>query len=87
MPPHSERLYGSIAAAKAVGISLRQLYYWVSVQRVVHPRVRQRGMRRFRYFTSRDLKTLQAVQRLIEHGYTLQAAVRMARGPRASHRD
>jgi DNA-binding transcriptional MerR regulator len=73
-------LYGSIAVAKAVGVSLRQLYYWVDVLRVVHPQVRQHGTRTFRRFTSADLTRLQSLKCLVERGYTLKAAARMVNG-------
>ncbi|MCI0560156.1 MAG: MerR family transcriptional regulator [Nitrososphaera sp.] len=68
--------YGSIAVAREVGISLRQLYYWVHVLRVAHPRMRRHGMRRFRRFSTQDLRKLKAVKRFVEKGYTLKAAVR-----------
>lgn len=70
---------GSGATAKAVGISLRQLYYWVHVLHVVHPRLQSHGRRRFRSFSAQDLRTLKAVKRLLGSGYTLRAAVRASR--------
>lgn len=70
---------GSIATAKAVGISLRQLYYWVQVLHIVHPQLQSHGRRRFRSFSAQDLRTLKAVKRLLGSGYTLQAAVRNSR--------
>ena len=38
MSRYEGRRFGSIAVAKEVGISLRQLYYWVHVLRIVQPR-------------------------------------------------
>jgi len=72
-------LVGSIAAARAAGISLRQLYYWVDILHVVQPQVRQHGLRRFRHFTAADVQRLQMLRRLLEEGYTLQAAARQTR--------
>ena len=74
------RWYGSVAAAKEVGISLRQCYYWVDVLRIVRPRIQQCGMRRFRRFTAADLGVLRGVKESVAQGYTLQAAARKARG-------
>ena len=77
MSMHDGRLYGSCAAAKEAGISLRQLYYWVNRLKVVQPQTRPCGGRTFRQFTSADLERLTRVRRLVERGYMLQAAVRM----------
>ena len=71
------RLYGSSATAREIGISLRQLYYWVNVLRVVQPQMRSCGCRFFRRFTAGDLERLRMMQHLIGRGYTLRAAARM----------
>lgn len=75
MMSNDRQLYGSVAVAKALSISLRQLYYWVHVLHVVQPLMRQHGRRRFRRFTGADVKTLTEVRRLVKRGYTLTAAV------------
>ena len=77
--PATNQLYGSIAAAQEAGLSLRQLYYWVEVLRVVTPRMQPHGKRTFRAFTRRDVQRLKAVKRLLARGYTLQAAARKVR--------
>lgn len=77
--PSQFRHYGSIAVATQVGLSLRQLYYWVEVLRIVTPRMQPHGRRIFRAFTHRDVQQLKAVKRLLARGYTLQAAARKAR--------
>ena len=71
--------YGTIAVARAVRLSLRQLYYWVNVVRVVRPRLRRHGARRFRSFSADEVATLRAVKRLMDRGYTLRAAVRASK--------
>ena len=71
--------YGTIAVARAVRLSLRQLYYWVNVVRVVRPRLRRHGARRFRHFSADDLATLRAVKRRLDRGYTLRAAVKASK--------
>ena len=72
--------YGSVAVAMEVGISLRQLYYWVEVLHVVRPANHPHGARIFRRFTARDVTTLRTVKRLLERGYTLRASIRLANG-------
>ena len=77
MSVQDAQLYGSSAAAREVGVSLRQLYYWVGVLQVVSPQQRQHGTRVFRRFDAAHLKTLKQLRRLLERGFTLQAAARM----------
>ena len=71
--------YGSIAVAKTIGISLRQLYYWVDVLHATAPLTHQHGLRRFRRFSSQDLQRLKAIRGLTQQGYTLRAAIRIAK--------
>ena len=74
--------YGSVAAALEVGISLRQLYYWVEVLHAVQPSNHKHGERMFRRFTAEDVARLVAVKRLLTDGYTLRAAIlRVSRAP------
>ena len=70
-------LYGSVAAAMELGISLRQLYYWVEVLHAVRPENHQHGMRIFRRFTAHDMTRLGAIKRFVERGYTLRASIRL----------
>ncbi|HEX9779764.1 MAG TPA: MerR family transcriptional regulator [bacterium] len=72
------RLLGSIGVAKSLGISLRQLYYWSDVCRVVRPQMRRHGRRVFRRFTERDVRRLRLVKEYLERGYTLRASARMS---------
>ena len=71
---------GSITAAKAVGISLRQLYHWVDVLHVVEPALWQHGRRKFRRFTAEELEKLKQMKNQVERGYTLSAAVKIVNG-------
>lgn len=64
-----------MVVAKAIGISLRQLYHWVDVLQVVRPKIQSHGKRQFRHFTPHDVKALQAIRQLLDAGYTLRAAV------------
>ena len=78
-PTIRNQFYGPVAAAMTVGISLRQLYYWVDVLRVVTPRDQQHGQRIFRRFSTEDVARLKRVKRFLEQGYTLRAAVGLAK--------
>ena len=80
MKRHDLHIYGSIATAKAAGISLRQLYYWVDTLHAVPPRLWKHGRRKFHRFTSHDLKKLKGMNQQVERGYTLQAALGMIKG-------
>ena len=80
MPVTDTQWYGSSAAAREIGISLRQLYYWVDVLGIIRPRTQQCGIRRFRRFTAAELEVLRGVKESVAQGYTLQAAVRRANG-------
>ena len=76
MVRYDKAYWGAIAVAREVGISLRQLYYWVHVLHAVKPRAQRHGKRLFQYFTAVDLRTLKNIKRLTEQGFTLRAAVR-----------
>lgn len=76
MAVRDKPFYGSIAVTREVGITLRQLYYWVDVFHVVRPQVWRHGKRKFRHFTAEDVKKLKAAKRFVKRGYTLRAAVR-----------
>ena len=82
MPASDGRLSGSIEVAKELGISLRQLYYWVDVWHVVEPQRRLHGRRTFRRFSTKDLRRLRQMRDLVAWGYTLQAAVGIVKGHR-----
>ena len=73
-----QAIYGAVGVAKELGISLRQLNYWVDVLKAVRPAVRQHGSRAFRRFTASDLGRLKTVRRFVDQGYTLRAAIKRA---------
>ena len=77
MPIQEDQTYfGSIETAKDVGISLRQLYHWVDVLKVVQPAVHAHGKRTYRRFTSQDVAALRRMNAFVEEGYTPRAAVK-----------
>ena len=62
-----------------VGISLRQLYYW-ELKGVIRPKVEQIGRRNFKRYSEEDLRVLREIKKLLDDGYTLETAMRKARG-------
>ena len=67
------RLYGAKEICRAIGISHRQLDYWVLIG-VVVPRLEQHGTKRFRRFSERDVLTLQRIKKLIDEGVVVSRA-------------
>ncbi len=78
MATKNRPFYGSVGAALDVGISLRQLYYWVEVLHAVRPQNHRHGKRIFRRFTPDDVTQLRAIKMFVEEGYTLRTAIRLA---------
>jgi len=79
MKKQNTRFYGSTSVAKTLGLSLRQLYHWVDTLRVVHPQLWRHGRRRFRRFSSSDIKKLREIKKHLERGYTLKAATEIVK--------
>jgi DNA-binding transcriptional MerR regulator len=72
--------YGSAATAKQLGISLRQLYYWINVFKIVEPVRIQHGKKEYWRFTTQDVNTLRQMRDLIEFGYMVKAAAVAVKG-------
>ena len=79
MVRYDKARFGAIVVARDIGISLRQLYYWVHVLHAVRPKSQRHGKRTFQYFTTEDVRVLRTVKRLMDQGYTLRAAVRKSK--------
>ena len=74
-----EPLYSTCTVIRECGISVRQLYYWESIE-LIQPRYESFGTRRFRRYTTDDVNVLKQVKALLEAGFTLQAVKDMLRG-------
>lgn len=74
-----KKTFGSFYAAKEVGISLRQLYHWVDVLKVVDPERQEHGKRSYRLFDFEDIELLKEMKRLVHDGYMPRAAARLVR--------
>lgn len=81
-PMENGHYFGTIEAARKVGISTRQLYHWVDQLHVVTPKIKPFGIRNFRRFSLDDLEKLSRIKSLLEKGYTLRAAAEIVKGER-----
>jgi DNA-binding transcriptional MerR regulator len=66
--------YGSSEVCKIIGISHRQLEYWILIG-VVTPMTDQRGAKNFKRFTEDDLWILKQVKELTDEGYLVSRAI------------
>jgi len=67
--------FGTIEAAKRIGISLERMYYWER-KGVLKPSLRKSGIRKFRKYSLKDIQRALLVKDLVdrEH-YTLEGAI------------
>jgi hypothetical protein len=67
--------FGSVEAARRIGISTERLRYWERVG-VVNPVYSQCGTRRFRRYSRNDIDRALFVKELVDHEkYTLEGAI------------
>ncbi|MFQ5950154.1 MAG: MerR family transcriptional regulator [Nitrospiria bacterium] len=66
--------YGSAEVCRLIGISYRQLEYWVLIG-VITPTIDQRGAKTFKRFTEDDLWILKQVKELTDEGFLVSRAV------------
>lgn len=71
--PQPSHLYGAKDVCKAVGISHRQLDYWVLIG-VVSPRLERHGAKLFRRFSRHDVTVLLRIKQLIDEGVVVSRA-------------
>lgn len=65
--------YSISLAAKEVGVSIRQLYYWEQLG-IVKPIYEQFGSYQYRRYSQKDVELLIKLKQLLDEGYTLRAA-------------
>lgn len=70
--------YGSNEVCKRIGLSPRQLEYWVLIG-VVNPISERHGTKRFRRFTDQDLRVLQRVKDMTDEGFLVSRAAEKIR--------
>jgi MerR HTH family regulatory protein len=79
--------YGAKDVCKAVGISHRQLDYWVLIG-VVSPHLERHGAKLFRRFSRQDVTVLLRIKQLIDEGVVVsRAAERVHRELREAGQD
>ncbi len=69
-----EKTYGSTEACRLIGISYRQLEYWILIG-VITPIMDQRGAKTFKRFSENDLWILKRVKQLTDEGFLVSRAV------------
>ena len=66
--------YGAYETARIIGISMRQLNYWVLIG-VVSPQIERHGIKYFRRYTEEDLNILKKIKVLTDDGYPISRAI------------
>ena len=75
MKGEGNQSFGSIEAARRIGISTERLRYWERAG-IVKPTYVQRGTRRFRRYTQQDIERALFVRDLVDQEkYSLEGAV------------
>jgi hypothetical protein len=70
--------YSIGAASKITGISIKQIRYWQSKGYIDDQNRVVCGKRSFRYFSDADIKHIKAINLLMQRGYTLAFASKLA---------
>jgi MerR family transcriptional regulator, redox-sensitive transcriptional activator SoxR len=73
-----ERKYSIGDASKLTGISRKQIRYWQSRNYLKDDGRVVSGLRSYRFFSDEDIKTIKAIKILMERGYTLAHASKLA---------
>lgn len=71
-------MYGTKEVCDMVGVSARQLEYWVLIG-VVHPIMEPHGSKVFKKFTAKDVRILKEVKSLTDEGVLVSRAAQKVR--------
>ena len=82
--PAADYPYGAKEICRLVGISHRQLDYWVLIG-VVKPYQERHGAKLFRRFSEQDLRLLQRIKQLTDEGVVISRAAERVRRELALH--
>ncbi|MBI4395315.1 MAG: MerR family transcriptional regulator [Candidatus Omnitrophica bacterium] len=74
----ASRFFSISYAAKTVGVSPKQLYYWEYLG-IIKPQYEQFGSYSYRRYSQEDVELLTKVRDLLNKGYTLRAAAQKAK--------
>ena len=70
-----EKTYGTIEAARRIGISLERMYYWER-KGILNPIFKKSGIREFRRYSMKDIQEAILIRNLIDNeNYTLKGAL------------
>jgi len=75
-------LYGAKQVCRLIGLSPRQLEYWVLIG-VVTPQTEQHGTKFFRRFSDHDLRLLKRVKAMTDEGFLVSRAAEKVKGEAA----
>lgn len=73
--------YGTAQVCRQVGITSRQLEYWILIG-IVSPRLEQHGLKYFKRFTETDVEVLKQVKLLTDEGFLVSRALEKVRKDR-----
>lgn len=76
--PQNGSNFGAKEVCRSVGISHRQLDYWVLIG-VVTPRLERHGAKQFRRFSRQDVTMLQRIKKLTDEGVVVSRAAERVR--------
>lgn len=79
-------VYGTKEVCEQVGLSARQLEYWVLIG-VVHPVMEPHGAKVFKKFTECDVRILKAVKSLTDEGVLVSRAAQKVKSKMESQLD
>jgi len=71
-------IYGTAEVCRQVGISLRQLEYWILIG-IVSPRLEQHGLKFFKRFNEQDIEILKQIKLLTDEGFLVSRALEKVR--------
>lgn len=72
------KMYGTTEVCRNVGISLRQLEYWILIG-IVAPDLEQHGLKYFKRFSNQDVDILRRVKALTDEGFLVSRALEKVR--------
>ncbi|HEY5594018.1 MAG TPA: MerR family transcriptional regulator [Nitrospiria bacterium] len=70
----NEKLYGTADACRMVGITLRQLDYWILIG-IVTPYLERHGVKFFKRLCEQDIEILRQVKTLTDEGFLVSRAL------------
>jgi DNA-binding transcriptional MerR regulator len=77
-----QKTYSIGDTAKLAGVSQKQLRNWEARGYITPPMRIVCGQRAYRYFTRKQVETIKAMKRLMDEGYALAHASRLAKQSR-----